>query len=210
MHGEAPTGWLLMVLCAVSGAYCLLRTRTGTPRERRTARSEALMGFGMAAMAVPAGVLSPPGWAWAVYAALFGAAALRALPPALRGGHHLHHLVGSLAMVYMAVAMAPAVTGNGGDGHAGHGAAGAGGIPVLTGILLVYYAFYVLGSAGRLLPAAVVTPAGGTGVVTPAGGTGAIGRGPGGFGGRTDGRPELTTACRLTMGIGMFAMLLTL
>ncbi|MCA1275436.1 DUF5134 domain-containing protein, partial [Streptomyces sp. 7G] len=25
-----------------------------------------------------------------------------------------------------------------------------------------------------------------------------------------DGRPELTTACRLTMGIGMFAMLLTL
>lgn len=203
MHGGASTGWLLMALCAVSGAYCLLRTRTGTPQERRTARSEALMGFGMAAMAVPAAVLSPPGWAWAVYAVLFGAAALRALRPALRGGHHLHHLVGSLAMVYMAVAMAPAVSGSGGGGHAGHGvaSAGAGGIPVLTGVLLVYYAFYVLGAAGRLLPAAAVTPAGGTG---------AIGRGPGGFGGGTDGRPELTTACRLTMGIGMFAMLLTL
>ncbi|MFD5202805.1 DUF5134 domain-containing protein [Streptomyces sp. NPDC058375] len=202
MHGGASTGWLLMVLCAVSGAYCLLRTRTGTPRERRTARSEALMGFGMAAMAVPAAVLSPPGWAWAVYAVLFGTAAVRALRPALSGGHHLHHLVGSLAMVYMAVAMAPAVTGSGGGGHAGHGAAaGAGGIPLLTGLLLVYYAFYVLGSAGRLLPGAAVAPAGGGSVGGP---------GPGGFGGGTDGRPELTTACRVTMGIGMFAMLLTL
>ncbi|NEE52018.1 DUF5134 domain-containing protein, partial [Streptomyces sp. SID8455] len=52
MHGGALAGWLLMALCAVSGAYCLLRTRTGTPQERRTARGEALMGFGMAAMAV--------------------------------------------------------------------------------------------------------------------------------------------------------------
>lgn len=200
MHGGALTGSLLMALCAVSGAYCLLRTRAGTPRERRTARSEALMGFGMAAMAVPAAVLSPPDWAWAVYAVLFGAAALRALRPALRGGHHLHHLVGSLAMVYMAVAMAPAVTGSGGGGHAGHGA-GAGGIPLLTGALLVYYAFYVLGSAGRLLPGTVMVPVGG---VVPAP------RALGGFGGASDGLSELTTACRLTMGIGMFAMLLTL
>ncbi|MGW8489742.1 DUF5134 domain-containing protein [Streptomyces sp. NPDC055886] len=209
MHGGASTGWLLMAVCAVSGAYCLLRTRTGTPQERRTARSEALMGFGMAAMAVPAAVLSPPAWSWAVYAVLFGAAALRALRPALRGGHHLHHLVGSLAMVYMAVAMAPAVAGSGGGGHAGHGAAsaGAGGIPLLTGVLLVYYAFYVLGSAGRLFPGAALAPAGGGG---SGGGGGVGGPGPGGFGGGTDGRPELTTACRLTMGIGMFAMLLTL
>jgi hypothetical protein len=191
-----------MALCAVSGAYCLLRTRAGTRRERRTARSEAFMGFGMAAMAVPAAVLSPPDWAWAVYAALFGAAALRALRPALRGGHHRHHLVGSLAMVYMAVAMAPAVTGSGGGGHTGHGAGGgAGGIPLLTGALLVYYAFYVLGSAGRLLPGTAMVPVGGTGVA---------GRGPGGSVGGTDGRDELTAACRLTMGIGMFAMLLTL
>ncbi len=178
MHGGALTGWLLMALCAVSGAYCLLRARSGTPQERRTARSEALMGFGMAAMAVPAAVLSPD-WAWAVYAALFGVAALRALLPALRGGHHLHHLVGSLAMVYMAVAMAPAITGSGGGGHAGHGAAGAGGIPLLTGALLVYYAFYVLGSAGRLLPGTVLGP-GRSGT--------AGGRGPGGFGAGTASR----------------------
>ncbi|MFI1932120.1 DUF5134 domain-containing protein [Streptomyces sp. NPDC020330] len=202
MHGGALAGWLLMALCAVSGAYCLLRSRVGTPRERSTARSEALMGFGMAAMAVPTAALSPPDWAWAVYAVLFGTAALRALRPALRGGHHLHHLVGSLAMVYMAVAMTPALTGSGGGGHAGHGAtAGAGGVPLLTGALLVYFAFYVLGSAGRLLPGTAMAPARGTGLDA---------RDPGGFGGGTDGRPELTTACRMTMGIGMFAMLLTL
>ncbi len=152
MHGGALAGWLMVALCAMSGAYCLLRTRTGTPQERRTARSEALMGFGMAAMALPAAVLTPPEWAWAVYGVVFGAAALRALRWARHGGHHLHHLVGSLAMVYMAVAMAPGVAGAG--GHAGHGAAGgggmggAGGLPLLTGVLLVYYALYVLRSPG--------------------------------------------------------------
>lgn len=106
MHGPAMSGWLLMALCALTGGYCLLRTRAGTGEERRTARAEALMGFGMAAMAVPAAVVAPPAWAWAVYAALFGVAALRALWFSRRSGHHLHHLVGSSAMVYMAVAMA--------------------------------------------------------------------------------------------------------
>lgn len=203
MHtGGALAGWLLMALCAVSGAHCLLRARTGTRQERGAARSEALMGFGMAAMAVPATVLSPPDWAWAVYAVLFGSAALRALRPALRGGHHLHHLIGSLAMVYMAVTMAPGAAGSGGGGHAGHGAAGAGGIPLLTGVLLVHYAVYVLRSARTLLPA--VSPAGTVGVAGFGGGAG------GGLSLGADGRPEVTRACRLTMGIAMFAMLLTL
>ncbi|MFJ9526913.1 DUF5134 domain-containing protein [Streptomyces cyaneofuscatus] len=208
MHGGALAGWLLMALCAVSGAYCLLRTRTGTPQERSTARGEALMGFGMAAMAVPAAVLTLPEWAWAVYGAVFGAAALRALWSARRGAHHLHHLVGSLAMVYMAATMAPGAAG----GHAGHGAAagGAGGIPLLTGVLLLYYALYVLRSAGHLIPA-------GTGVASFAGGSaegvvrsGGGGLRDGGAGGATGGGTELTMACRLTMGIAMFAMLLTL
>ncbi|MEU8442747.1 DUF5134 domain-containing protein [Streptomyces microflavus] len=206
MHGGALAGWLLMALCAVSGAYCLLRTRTGTPQERRTARGEALMGFGMAAMAVPAAVLTPPEGAWAVYGVVFGAAALRALWSARHGSHHLHHLVGSLAMVYMAVTMAPGAAGAG--GHAGHGAAagGAGGVPLLTGVLLVYYALYVLRSAGHLVPA-------GTGVASFAGGRpeGVVRGGRGGVVGSATGvGTELTMACRLTMGIAMFAMLLTL
>ncbi|GGV86078.1 DUF5134 domain-containing protein [Streptomyces gelaticus] len=189
------SGWLLMALCAMTGAYCLLRTRSETGEGRRTARAEALMGFGMAAMAVPAAVVTPPSWAWAVYAVLFGAASLRALWFSRRSGHHLHHLVGSAAMVYMALTMAP----DGGAahaGHAGHGvAASAGGFPLLTGLLLAYYAMYVLRSGTRLIPVA-------------AGGT-ATGRG-GGPGGSWAARPELALACRLTMGMAMFAMLLTL
>ncbi|MEU8679598.1 DUF5134 domain-containing protein [Streptomyces sp. NPDC048560] len=195
MHGPALSGWLLMVLCGVAGAYCLSRAHHGTAEERSAARAEAVMGLGMAAMAVPAVLFTPPPWAWALYALLFGGAAVRALWFLRRGAgrpqhlHHLHHLVGSLAMVYMAAAMAP---GAGGGGHAGHGAAAtAGGVPLLTGVLLVYYAVYVLTSAGRLIPATAT----------------AGGPKPGVFRGA---QPELTPACRLTMGIAMFAMLLTL
>ncbi|MFF4248496.1 DUF5134 domain-containing protein [Streptomyces sp. NPDC001822] len=193
MHGPALSGWLLMVLCGLTGTYCLLRTRDGTERERGMARAEALMGFGMAAMAVPAALLTLPNWMWAVYAVTFGASALRALAYARAGGHHLHHLVGSLAMVYMSVAMIPA-SGLTADGHSGHGAGAAGGVPVLTGVLLVYYAAYVLRSAGRLIPASPP-------VAVADGGTVGVGWGA---------RPELALACRLTMAMAMFAMLLTL
>lgn len=195
MHGPAMPGWLLMALCAVTGAYCLLRTRTGSGEERRTARAEALMGFGMAAMAVPAAAVAPPAWAWAVYAVLFGVAALRALWFSRRSGHHLHHLVGSSAMVYMAVVMAR----SGGAPHGAHAshAMAAGGIPLLTGLLLAYYAAYVLRAGARIVPVAATATAAGT---VPGGSS------AGGWGGR----PELALACRLTMGIAMFAMLLTL
>lgn len=159
MHGPAMSSWLLMALCGVTGAYCLLRMGNGTREERRTARAEALMGFGMAAMAVPAAVVTPPVWGWAVYVVLFGGAALRALWFARHKGHHLHHLVGSLAMVYMAVVMAAPGSGasahGGRAGHGGHEMAQvAGGLPLLTGVLLVYYAAYVLRSGARLIPVA--------------------------------------------------------
>ncbi|NEC64338.1 DUF5134 domain-containing protein [Streptomyces sp. SID9727] len=189
------SGWLLMALCAVTGSYCLLRTRTGSAEERRAARAEALMGFGMAAMAIPAAAVAPPAWGWGLYALFFGVAALRALWFSRRSGHHLHHLVGSSAMVYMAVVMAGAGGHGGSHGsHAmgSHSMAAAGGMPLLTGLLLLYYAVYVLRSGARLVPVAATATGGGSA--------------PGGSGAR----PELTLACRLTMGIAMFAMLLTL
>lgn len=202
MHGPALSGWLLMVLCAATGAYCLLRARAGSGEERRAAHAEALMGFGMAAMAVPAALLTPPGWAWAAYTVLFGAAALRSAWAARRGGHHLHHLVGSLAMVYMAVTMGPSMaSGAGGGPHAGHAGAGAGtgaGLPLLTGALLVYYALYVLGAAGRLIPVAA-----GSGADAGAG----AGAGTAVVAGSWRARPELALACRVTMGLAMLAML---
>ncbi|MFD7864273.1 DUF5134 domain-containing protein [Streptomyces sp. NPDC057682] len=191
MHGPGMSGWLLTALCALTGAYCLLRARGTSGEARRGARAEAVMGFGMAAMALPTAVLAPPAWGWSVYAALFGVAALRALWYARRGRHHLHHLVGSSAMVYMSLVMAR--SGGAGHGaHASHAMAAAGGVPLLTGLLLVYYAGYVLRAGTRLIP---------VGVAPAPGGAAASGWGA---------RPELALACRLTMALAMFAMLLTL
>ncbi|MEU1196411.1 DUF5134 domain-containing protein [Streptomyces sp. NPDC005813] len=183
MHGPASPGWLLVALCAATGAYCLLRMRSSVEEQRRTAGGEALMGFGMAAMAVPAAVAAPPRWAWLVYTAVFGAAAVRALWTARSDPHHLHHLMGALAMVYMAVAMAVS--------PGSHGHHGGSGIPLVTGALLLYFTAYVLRSGARLLPLGSTT----------AGSTRALGWGD---------RPELSRACRLSMGIAMLAMLVTL
>ncbi|MFF8289287.1 DUF5134 domain-containing protein [Streptomyces sp. NPDC016309] len=201
MHGPAMPGWLLVALCLWTGAVCLARTRSCTGAGRRAAVDEAVMGVGMAAMAVPASAAGPPQWVWTGYAVVFGAAALRALWSVRGGaGHHLHHLVGSLAMVYMALAM----TGGGTGPHTAHGgAAGAGaggGVPLVTGALLVYYAVYVLRSGLRLVPA----PAGTTGTAgTGTAGTGTAGTVPGG---RWSG-PETAPACRVAMGLAMLAML---
>ncbi|KPI08338.1 hypothetical protein OK074_3635 [Actinobacteria bacterium OK074] len=190
MHGAAAAGWLLVALCAATGAYCLLRMRSAVEEQRRAAGGEALMGFGMAVMAVPAAVAVAPRWAWLGYTAVFGAAAVRALWAARADTHHLHHLLGTVAMVYMAATMATA------PGHHEHG--GTAGLPVVTGVLLVYFAGYVLWSGARLVPIPAV-----------AGGAGGKGGGIGGVGGWRD-RPELARACRLSMALGMLAMLLTL
>ncbi|MCX5383859.1 DUF5134 domain-containing protein [Streptomyces sp. NBC_00083] len=192
MHGPVVPGWLLVALCAATGSYCLLRLRSGSEPARRAAGGEAVMGFGMAAMAVPA-ALAPPGpWMSAGCAVVFGGGALRALWLARGGAHHLHHVVGSLAMVYMALAMAPG-GGLSQEGHAGHAGHTAGGVPLLTGALLLYFAGYVLSAGVRLLPSA----GGGT--------ASAAGAPPVPWGAR----PELALACRLSMGIAMLAMLVS-
>lgn len=192
MHGPASPGWLLVALCAATGAYCLLRMRGTDPERRRTAGGEALMGFGMAAMAVPPAAFTPPGWVWPAYAAVFGTAALHALWAARRDPHHLHHLVGTAAMLYMALVMTTAPP------HAHlHGPTG---VPLLTGGLLLYFTAYVLVSGVRLLPTTATA-----GAVIGTGGP----RSPRDRPNWTN-RPELTRACRLSMGIGMLAMLLTM
>lgn len=182
MHGPASPGWLLVALCAATGAYCLLRMRSPVEEQRRAAGGEALMGFGMAAMAVPAAAFTPPSWAWPAYAVVFGAATLRALWATRRSPHHVHHPLGTSAMVYMAVVMSAS------PGH--HHEHGGSGIPAVTGALLLYFVGYVLLSGLRLVPVTAVAT-----------GAGTIGWGD---------RPELARACRLSMGIGMVAMLLTL
>ncbi|MFJ6938765.1 DUF5134 domain-containing protein [Streptomyces sp. NPDC101132] len=207
MHGTTTTAWLLVLLCAASGGYCLLRLRTGAAEERAGAGAEALMAFGMAAMAVPAAALWSTEWSRLLLGGVFlgaGAWALWGLRrPDCRRSHHVHHAVGSLAMVYMVAAMA-AVPGAGGAHHA---VPGAGGVPLLTGVLLLYYAGYVLRGGVRLLP---VAAQGGAGTGPAAGAGGGAGSGP--AAGRASGaaRGEVVEACRLAMGIGMFAMLVGL
>ncbi|MEV6792908.1 DUF5134 domain-containing protein [Streptomyces sp. NPDC051320] len=196
MHGPAMSGWLLVVLSTATGAYCLARMRSDSETARTSAGGEALMGFGMAVMALPAAVVTLPAWGWTVLAVVFGCGALRALWSARTAAHHLHHLVGTLAMVYMAVPMAS------GGMRTGHMEQAAGGVPLITGVLLAYYAGYVLRTGATLIP--VPTPVAAGGTAGPTGG--AAGAAAPGWGAR----PELTLACRLSMGIAMFAMLLTL
>ncbi|MFJ6479300.1 DUF5134 domain-containing protein [Streptomyces sp. NPDC091682] len=183
MHGSATSltafssSWLLVLLCAVSGAYCLRWARGAGG-----AAGEAVMGFGMALMAVPLGGRGD-GWRAPVLGVVFCGAALHALW-LLRGGpHHAHHLVGSLTMVYMAL-----LAGSGpvhGQEHSQ-----AAGPPLLTGALLLYYAGYVVLGGTRLIAAGDVGSARAT-----------ADRG---------GPAELVRACRLAMGMGMLAMLLTM
>ncbi|MGQ4511050.1 DUF5134 domain-containing protein [Streptomyces sp. DW26H14] len=213
MHAPLLVSWLLVALCAAAGAYCVLRARSRVPARRVSARGEALMGFGMAAMAVPAAVLAPPGWVWTAYAAVFGAGAVVACGTLAlsrgRPGHHLHHVLGMAAMAYMAWAMAAVPAGRAAmSGMAGMAGATAGS-PVVTGLLLLYFAGYVLWAGARLMPVAAGAGAGGPGAP---GGAAPLpcGTAPPGTGERWADRPELALACRLSMGTAMLAMLLTL
>ncbi|MEV6109197.1 DUF5134 domain-containing protein [Streptomyces sp. NPDC051940] len=181
MHGPPLAGWLLVALCVTVGAYCLHRTAVAAPNQRRAAGQDALMGIGMAAMAVPASVFAPRPWTTGVYAVVFAAAAVYAVLPLRHAALHLHHAVGALAMVYMALAAGAA------GPHARHTGMG---VPLLTGALLAYYLVYVLRSGVRLVAAG-----GGAGPVTVSSG-------------RLRERAELVAGCRVAMGVGMFVMLL--
>ncbi|MFE3887080.1 DUF5134 domain-containing protein [Streptomyces lydicus] len=202
MHAPPLVGWLLVLLCAAAAAYCLVRARTGPDAYRGDARGEGLMALGMAAMALPASAVTQPRWSPWMFTAAFAAAGVWAL-----ARRHLHHAVGTFAMVYMALAMvvpsdpmnaagAAGRTGSmspmgamGSMGSMGRaesmgtmGAmdhAGPGGVPLLTGLLLAYYTVYVIAAGVRLAPAEA-------------------------------GPPGVLRACRVAMGIGMLAMLLTL
>jgi hypothetical protein len=187
MHGPPLVAWLLVALSAAAAVSCVLR---------REARSEALLGVGMAVMAVPLSVFDPPRWSTAMLALVFAAVAVHTLRPSpLPTTHQIHHSVCAGAMAYMSAAMAGA--GPAGTGHAAHTSAGA---PLLTGLLLVYFAGYVLHAGSRLaMPTGPHPHPARPTVLVPPGG--AI---------RLRNAPEVAAACRVAMALAMFAMLLTL
>ncbi|MEU9482902.1 DUF5134 domain-containing protein [Streptomyces decoyicus] len=210
MHEPPLVGWLLVLLCAAAGVYCLGRARTGPAADREDARGEGLMALGMAAMALPASAVTPPEWSPWLFTALFGAAGVWAL---IR--RHLHHAVGTFAMAYMALAMAvpsahmnpagstgpmiPTSSMNSVSSASSMSAmehAGPGGVPLLTGLLLVYFTVYVIAAGVRLVPTGVRAA---ESVAEGAGAQAAGDAGPSG----------VLRACRVAMGIGMLAMLLT-
>ena len=200
MHASAEVGWLLAALTGLTGLYCLVRLRRpGTPRaQRRLDASEALKGLGMAAMAVPYGsarVVPVPVWV-----VLFGGAAAWSLVEGLRPGghrgHHLYHAVGHLAMVYMALAMAGAAAGSVAGGGAMAGMTAPSGVPLLTGALLLFFGCYVV--------------VGGVRLVSVSGAQAGTAAGSGSAVRRLLGAPELPDACRMVLGMGMFAMLLSM
>ncbi|MFC5217791.1 DUF5134 domain-containing protein [Streptomyces coerulescens] len=179
-------GWLLGALCAAVGAYCLLRVRTGPRAERAEMTGDALMGLSMAVMAPPSLMAVLPSWSGTVFAAVFTAVGVAALvlwrPPHRR----LHHAVAAFAMVYMAFAM-PTGAQHAGTGH-GDGMAVGVGVPALTGVLLAYFAGYVLYTGATLVTAG---PADAPGPVPPLG-------------------TFLTRACRIAMAVAMLTMLAAL
>lgn len=194
MHGPPQVGWSLVVLGSAAGGYCLLRLRRARGLERGRAASEAVMGLGMAAMALPVDAVSGRPWSGPLFAVVFAAAAVHGLV-LMRGRlGRLHHPLGCLAMVYMALAMPP--------GAAAHHSSASGGLPLLTGLLLAYYTVHVLRGGLRLAPAGPAvstTPLLEPGEARPAD----DGFGPGA-------PPELPAVCRLALGIGMLIMLLAL
>ncbi|MFD3755556.1 DUF5134 domain-containing protein [Streptomyces sp. NPDC058622] len=193
----AVSSWLLVLLCAASGAYCLVRAGRAARPARGAAAGEAVMGLGMALMAVPVGTGA---WGPPLLLAVFCAAAAHALWLLRGGAHHAHHLVGSLAMAYMALAM---TAGDPGPGHGGGHGDGTG-LPLVTGALLLYFAGYVLLGGARLVT-------GGNGAGGDGGGAGGAGRGGAARAAPAPPRSaELVRACRLAMGIGMLAMLLSM
>ncbi|MFJ9543900.1 DUF5134 domain-containing protein [Streptomyces sp. NPDC101225] len=202
--GEPPlVGWLLTALGTTTGVLCLLRSRAGAaadPYKRRTTRAEGAMGIGMALMAAPALAHRTGAWGPMALGVLFTALAVRVVLFAHGESHRLHHTVDAAAMAYMAVLMALAAGGStrgtmAGMHDGGHATMG----PSLVNLtLLGYYIIYVLWSGVRLVPAATVGCA--TAPTVP-------------------GRPvrarssvwqasEVGRACRLSLAIGMLAMVL--
>ncbi|MCE7079324.1 DUF5134 domain-containing protein [Streptomyces sp. ST2-7A] len=199
MHGATPVGWLMAVICAGTGLYCLLSAHRSTGGARQIAAVEGVMLLGMAVMALPTGTVplptglpardgaedgGPPGWsaaAWAV-AALFPAVALwPVLRPRPGAGHRAHHLLEGAAMGGMAHLWLL------GGGHGGP-VSDPSPVPMAVPAALVaaYFAGYALRSGSRLASS-------GTAPVPVTGRP-----------------PEMATACRIVTALAMVVMLMAM
>ncbi|GAA1386598.1 DUF5134 domain-containing protein [Kitasatospora putterlickiae] len=189
MHGPDLVSWLLAALTAASGGYCLSRLRRApcSPADGATAGLRRLRlrahESDLAEGLMGCGMAAMAVTGTAVPGEVW---AWVYGPPAvlllLAAVRHPARRAHRLHHAVGALAMTyMALAMAAGPGHAGHHAAT--GSPALTGALLAYFGGYALWSGGRLL------------------------NGSGGVPVASAGLPR---ACRLSMVIGMFAMLLTM
>ncbi|MFC5666433.1 DUF5134 domain-containing protein [Kitasatospora misakiensis] len=207
MHGPDLVSWLLAALTAASGGYCLSRLRRapcapaavpaspGAGHSRAHAHQsehesghasghasghESDLAEGLMGCGMAAMAVAGTAVPGEVWAWVYGPPAVLLLLAAVRRPDRRAHRLHHAVGALAMTYMALAMTA--GPGHAGHHAAA--GWPALTGALLAYFGGYALWSGSRLLS--------GSGGTVAAVSTG------------------LPRACRLAMGIGMFAMLLTM
>ncbi|MFE6867115.1 DUF5134 domain-containing protein [Kitasatospora sp. NPDC057692] len=193
MHGPNLVSWLLAALTAASGGYCLSRLRRApcAPAEgaagpapdagpRRLGAHESDLAEGLMGCGMAAMAVTGTAVPGEVWAWVYGPPAVLLLLAAVRRPARRAHRLHHAVGALAMTYMALAMAA--GPGHAGHHAAA--GSPALTGALLAYFGGYALWSGSRLLS--------GSGGTVPAAAAG------------------LPRACRLSVVIGMFAMLLTM
>jgi hypothetical protein len=160
---------VLTVLCLVIGMLHLLRL-VSVRRDAAAESSCTAMALGMAGMFSPVGDPVPvPVWV----AIFVGAGSWFAASVLRRGseGDAAHHVVGSVAMLFM-LAEDHAAARAGGDEHAAHAAHGGGGLDLLStaaaAVLAAYFVWYTLRCTDRWRACRAPEPGGGLDV--PAGG----------------------------------------
>ncbi|MGW2250246.1 DUF5134 domain-containing protein [Kitasatospora sp. NPDC001660] len=190
MHGPTLVNWLLALFTATAGAYCLTRLRhaphspcapaaTHRVGAHRLLAREADAAEALMGLGMAGMAVTGAAVPAAFWAWLFGVPAAGFLLAAVSAPARRGHRLHHAIGGLAMTYTALAMTTSPGHHHHAPNA----GAPLLTGALLVYFGAYSLWTGTRLLHA------------------------PGGS--VTVGTAGLPQACRLTMGIGMFAMLLT-
>jgi len=160
MGGETWLAWTFAIIMIALAVYCLGRllisSRQHRPSDHQVDALHVLMGVAMAGMLVPRlRVFYAGGWevVFAIATAWFGWLAIREF----RGertvggqpGHHLQHVVGSAAMVYM-FAAAGSMKTTSGSAMSGMAAGGAAHFPTLALVFAFVLFGYVIWTTDRL------------------------------------------------------------
>ncbi len=177
MTGPAWLADALAVAAIATAVYCVSRIaaarRWHRPTEYDVDGVHVLMGVAMAGMLVPRlSLVGGPGWAvvFGGATAWFGGQTIRGYRrgrPGRRAAHHLPHLVGSGAMLYMALALPVAAAGAARPGTF-MGAGPGPGFPALAFVLALALIGYVIRTTDRLTSLAPVAATTSTGYPNPA------------------------------------------